>query len=55
LQKFALKAHALGNPEGSDDIPLDLLAGLPGSFAGSSAFPSSLIEVRDKSVATGVD
>ena len=35
LAKIALEAHALGYPEARDDAPLDLLAGLFGSFARS--------------------
>jgi CDGSH-type Zn-finger protein len=29
LAKFALEAHALGNPDGRDDTPLDLLTAFP--------------------------
>jgi hypothetical protein len=36
LAKFALKSHALRNLECRNDAPLDLLAGLPGTFAGST-------------------
>jgi hypothetical protein len=35
LAKFALKGHALGDPE-CDDAPLDLLAGLSGQFRTSA-------------------
>jgi hypothetical protein len=35
LAKVALEANALGNLKRRDNAPLDLLAGLPGSFAGS--------------------
>jgi hypothetical protein len=35
LGKFSLKAHALGDLKRRDDAPLDLLAGLSGSFARS--------------------
>jgi hypothetical protein len=45
VAKFALKANALGNLECRDDAPLDLLAGFPGSFAGSPVRPPGLIEV----------
>ena len=47
LAKFALKSPCSAL-EAPDDRPLDLLAGLPGSFAGSPVFPSLLIEVGDK-------
>jgi hypothetical protein len=49
LAKLTLKAHALGDLECRDDTPLDLLAGLSGSFARS--LPPGLIEVRNKSIA----
>ena len=42
LAKLALKAHACRNPETRDDAPLDLLARLSGSFAGSPILPSRL-------------
>ena len=55
LAKFALKAHALGDPEACDDAPLDSLAGLPGSLARSSVFPSRLIEVETNGRARRAD
>ena len=51
LAKFALEAHALGDLKRRDDTPLDLLAGLPGCFAGPPVFPPGLIKVRNKSIA----
>jgi hypothetical protein len=51
LAKFAVEARALGDLECRDDAPLDLLAGLSGSFARSPVSPPGLIEVRNKSVA----
>ena len=51
MAKFALKAHALGDPECRDDTPFDLLAGLSSSFACPPILSSGLIEVGDKSVA----
>jgi CDGSH iron-sulfur domain-containing protein 3 len=45
LAKFAFEAHALGNPKGRDDAPLDFLAGFPISFARSSVFPAGLVTV----------
>ena len=49
MSKVALEAHALGDSKARDHTALDLLAGLPGSFTGSSLFPSLPIEVADKS------
>ena len=46
LAKLSLKAHALGDLEARDDTPLDLLAGLSGSFPRSSVLPAGLIEVE---------
>jgi hypothetical protein len=40
-----------GDPKCRDNSPLDLLAGLASSFAGSPILSAGLIEVRDKSVA----
>ena len=54
LSKVALEAHALGGLKCRDDTPLDLLAGLSGSFACSPVLPSRLIEVRNKSFAIEV-
>ena len=46
----------LGNLEGRDDAPLDLLAGLTGCFACPSILPLGLIEVRNESSrSTGAD
>jgi hypothetical protein len=50
LAKFAVEARALGDLECRDDAPVDLLAGLSGSFARSPVSPPGLIEVRNKSV-----
>jgi hypothetical protein len=36
--------------EGRDDTPLDLLSGLPGSFARPTILSPGLIKVRSKSV-----
>jgi hypothetical protein len=38
LPKLTLEAHALGDLKARDDAPLDLLAGLSGSFARSPVF-----------------
>ena len=43
LAKFAVEAHAPGDPEGRDEAPLDLLAGLPGSFCSFDETPARLI------------
>ena len=50
MTKVALESHTFRNLEARDDAPLDLLAGLPGSLAGSPILPSGLIEMRDESV-----
>ena len=42
LPQFPFEAQALGDPKRRDDAPLDLLAGLPGSFVGSPKLPSGL-------------
>ena len=52
LTEIALKAHAFPNAEARNDAPLDLLAGLSGSFARSVKLPPGLIMVRNKLVAT---
>jgi hypothetical protein len=58
LQRALLhfEAHALRDPEARDNTPLDLLAGLPGSFARSTILPPGLIEVEtNRSRSTGAD
>ena len=49
LAKFALKAHALGDPECRNDARLDLLAGFSGGFVCPPKFPAGLVKMRHKS------
>ena len=52
LAKFALEAHALGNPEAGDYASLDFLAGgLPALFAGFTDTPFGTDKAGDKSFA----
>ena len=46
LAELALKAHPLGERECRDGSPLDLLACLPGCFAGSAILFSGLIKAK---------
>ena len=50
MAKVSLEAHALGDPKRRDDAPLNLLAGLAGSFARPPILPARLIEVSNESI-----
>jgi hypothetical protein len=44
LAKLSPESHTLGDLEARDDAPLDLRAGLPGSFTRPPILPPGLIE-----------